>query len=112
MGNCITAESSTAGERKDIARTQAKYIENSSSPPTPETSVVLYDEGTGEEYRVGVGNLKMALWSTVKGEWAKRGQRARKITYGGTEISETQTWEQLGISDDAMVIVETETQEP
>ena len=85
MGNCSTAETSTA-----------------------EFSVILYDEVTRKEYRVKVENHKETVWSTVNEECKKRARRARKITYGGTEIFETQTWEQLGIADDATVIVETE----
>ena len=97
MGNCSTTESSTS---------QAKY----------DINVILYDEGTGEEYRASVtkqrvtmwSTLDVTVWSTVKEECSKRNRNVRKITYGGTEIFETQTWEQLGIADDATVIVETE----
>jgi len=54
-----------------------------------------------------VSDLKKTVWSTVKEESAKRYRNTSKITYGGTEITETQTWGQLGISDDATVILET-----
>ena len=89
MGNCSTAETSTA-----------------------EFSVILYDEVTGEEYRIVVANQKDAVWSTVNKECSEGARRAKKITFGGTEIFETQTWEQLGITDDATVVIETEKQEP
>ena len=96
MGNCSTTESSTS---------QAKY----------DINVILYDEGTGEEYRASVtkqrvtmwSTLDVTVWSTVKEECSKRNRNVRKITYGGTEIFETQTWEQLGIADDATLMVET-----
>ena len=94
MGNCSTAETSTA-----------------------EFSVILYDEVTRKEYRVKVENHKDTVWSTVNEECKKRESqedyvKVRRITFGGTDIFETQTWEQLGITDDAMVVVETEKQEP
>ena len=94
MGNCSTAETSTA-----------------------EFSVILYDEVTRKEYRVKVENHKETVWSTVNEECKKRESqedyvKVRRITFGDTDIFETQTWEQLGISDDATVIVETEKQEP
>jgi hypothetical protein len=94
MGNCSTAETSTA-----------------------EFSVILYDEVTRKEYRVKVENHKETVWSTVNEECKKRESqedyvKVRRITFGGTDIFETQTWEQLGITDDAMVVVETEKQEP
>jgi hypothetical protein len=89
MGNFSTAETSTA-----------------------EISVILVDEVTGDEYRLVVANHKDTVWSTVNEERDKSHRRAKKITFGGTEIFETQTWEQLGITDDATVIVETEKQEP
>jgi hypothetical protein len=63
-----------------------------------------------------VTNPKDTVWSTVNEECKKRESqekyvKAKKITYGCTEIFETQTWEQLGITDDATVIVETEKQQ-
>ncbi len=98
MGNCATAESSIAQQREHVSRAHA----------THKTNVILYDEVTGEEYRVEVANQKDTVWSTVNAECTKRDRRVRKITFGGSEIFETQTWEQLGIADDATVIVETE----
>ena len=106
MGNCTTAESSTMGQRKEVARDQAQ-----SMPPTiltPKTNVILYDEGTGTESCIEVTNLETTVWSTVKGECEKRGRGAGKITFGNTEISKTQTWKQLDISMDAKVIVLTD----
>ena len=35
-----------------------------------------------------------------------------RIIYGGIYILETQTWEQLGISDDATLIVDTDKKVP
>ena len=67
----------------------------------------MHDESTRTESRVEVSDQKMTVRSTVKGECIKRYRNVSKITYGGIEITESQTWEQLGISDDAMVIVET-----
>ena len=106
MGNCTTAESSTMGQRKEVARDQAQ-----SMPPTiltPKTNVILYDEGTGTESCVEVTNLETTEWNTVKEACMKRGRDAGKITYGNTEISQTQTWKQLDISMDAMVVVVTD----
>ena len=105
MGNCSTTESSTAQQRKGVSRAQAKY----------DINVILYDEGTGEEYRVSVtkqrvtmwSTLDVTVWNTVKEECSKRNRNVRKITYGGTEIFEAQTWEQLGIADDATLMVDT-----
>jgi len=88
MGNCSSAETSTA-----------------------EFSVVLVDEVTGDNFRLVVANHKDTVWRKVNEECTKTHRRAKKITFGGTEIFETQTWEQLGITDDATVIVETEKQE-
>ena len=102
MGNCSTTESSTEEQRK------AKRIEKPPPvPPPPKTNVILYDEGTGEEYSVGVANQESTVWRTVLQECTRRNRRVIKINYGGTDISETQTWEELGISDDATVMVYT-----
>ena len=108
MGNCSTIESSNSELDKDVARVRNTF--NDKPPPsTPETNIILHDEGTGEEYRVGVANPKNTVWSTVIQECTtKRHRRVTKINYGGTDISDTQTWEQLDISDDATVIVDTE----
>jgi CO dehydrogenase/acetyl-CoA synthase beta subunit len=95
MGKCAAAETSTA-ETSTVETSKAEF------------SVIVYDEVTGEEYRVVVANQKDTMWSTVNKECSERARRAKKITYGGMEIFETQTWEQLGIADDATVIVETE----
>ena len=38
----------------------------------------------------------------------KRHGIVKKINYGGTDISDTMTWEQLDISDDATVMVYTD----
>jgi hypothetical protein len=105
MGNCSTAETSEA--ETSIAETSIAET-STAETSTVEISVILYDEVTGEENRVVVENQKDTVLSTLNKESTKIAWRARKITYGGTEIFETQTWEQLGIADDATVIVETE----
>ena len=82
--------------------------------------IMLYDVGTGEEYRITVSKQRVTMWSTepvtvwstVKEEFSKRYRNVKNITYGGREISETETWEQLGIADDATVMAETDHQEP
>ena len=130
MGNCTTAEGSAAQQRKVVSSMenyttaegseaqQRKVVSSMGNCTTAETStsetskaefsIILYDGVTGEEYRVVVANQKDAVWSTVNKECSERARRAKKITFGGTDIFETQTWEQLGITDDATVIVETE----
>ena len=91
---------------KDLARAQAEY--NEANKSLPEIFVILCDEGTGEEYRVAVAKLQVTVWSTINDEFGERNRYATESTYGGREISETQTWEQLGVSDDATVIVATQ----
>ena len=110
MGNYTTAEGSEAQQRKVVSSMGNCTTAETSTAETSkaEFSIILYDGVTGEEYRVVVANQKDAVWSTVNKECSERARRARKITYGGMEIFETQTWEQLGIADDATVIVETE----
>ena len=126
MGNCTTTESTTTIRDKSD---RATYNENGSktapveeqgntesgvknnglpSPPVPppETDVILYDESTGTEYRVKA-NQNITVWSTVKEACTKGDRDVRKITYGGTEISKTQTWGELDVSDDATLIVAT-----
>jgi len=105
MGNCSTVETLEAETSEAETSTAETFTAETS---TAEVSVILFDEVTGKEYRIMVENQKDTVWSTVNKECNKRGKRAKKITYGGTEVFETQTWEQLGIADDATVIVETE----
>ena len=84
MGNCSTIESSEL-----------------------KTNIILYDEGTCKEYPVRLANQKSTVWSTVIEECTKQNRTVRKINFGGTAVSNTMTWEQLDISDDATVIVDT-----
>ena len=100
MGNCSTVETAEA----ETSTAETSTVDTS----TVEISVILFDEVTGKEYRIVVENQKDTVWSTVNKECNKT---VKKITFGGTEVFETQTWEQLGIADDATVIVETEKQE-
>ena len=107
MGNCGTKESSSSELDNDVARVKNTF--NDKPPPsTLTTNIILHDEGTGTDYRVGVVNDKTTVWSTVIQECSKQHGIVKKINYGGTDISDTMTWEQLGISDDATVMVYTD----
>ena len=74
-------------------------------PPPPKTHITLYDEGTSAVYRLELCRLKVPVRSAVDEECAKHQRDVLKITYEGTEVPDTTTWKQLGISDGAKCTV-------